>query len=123
MVTEGVCGQIKGRWRVLLRKNECDRDMVSLGTLACMILHNICTEQGDSLSRKLDLTFNPYTLQKRNRDEIRDLLKMTPCQKLRYLGKKVRNALCQKVCSEKETGKVLLTLNKNKNEVEGRLLT
>ena len=38
MVTEGVYGQLKGGWRVLLRKNECDRDMVSLGTLACMIL-------------------------------------------------------------------------------------
>ena len=74
--------------------------MVTLGTLACMIFHNICIEQGDSLSRKLDLTFNPYTLEKRNRDEIRDLLKMTACQKLKdtgYLGKEVRNALCQKV--------------------------
>ena len=82
-----------------VRKNECDRDMVSLVTLACMILHDICIEQGDSLSRKLDLTFNPDTLEKRNRDEIRDLLKMTGCQKLKdtgYLGKKVRNALLSK---------------------------
>ena len=32
MVTEGAYGQLKGRWRVLLRKNECDRDMVRLGS-------------------------------------------------------------------------------------------
>ena len=107
MVTEGAYGQL--RWRVMLRKNECDRDMVSLGTLVCMILNNISIEQGDSLSRKLDLTFSPDTLEKRNRDEIRDLLKMTACQNLKdtgYLGKKVRNALCQKVWSEKKTGNV-----------------
>ena len=98
MVTEGAFGQLKGRWRVFLRKNECGRDQVRLNTLASMVLHNICIERKDSLSKKLDLTFNPNTLEKRNRDEIRGLLQMTVCPKIRDTGvmaKEVRDVLCQ----------------------------
>ena len=71
--------------------------MVRLATLACMILHNICIDQGDSLSRKLDLTFDPDTLEKQNRDDIRELLQMTSCKKVNdtgAYGKQVRDALC-----------------------------
>ena len=82
-VTEGAYGQLNGSWRVLLRKNECDRDLVSLATLASMILDNICIEQGDSLSKKLDLTFKPDTLGKRTRNEIKELLQMTDCPKIK----------------------------------------
>ena len=110
MVTEGAYGQLKGRWRVLLRKNESETDMVTLSTLACMVLHNICIDQGDSLSKKLDLTFDPETLEKRDRDEIRELLQMTSCKKVNDTGahgRQVRDALCQKLWLEKETGVVL----------------
>ena len=41
MVTEGAYGQLKGMWRVLLRKSESNRDHVRTATLACMMLHNI----------------------------------------------------------------------------------
>jgi hypothetical protein len=84
-----------------------------------MILHNICIEQGNSLSKKLNLTFNPDTLGKRNRDEIRELLQMTDCPKTKdkkeeRMNKERMNkerlakndALCQKVWLEKETGEV-----------------
>ena len=37
MVTEEAYGQLKGRWRVLLRKNESDKEHVSTATLACMV--------------------------------------------------------------------------------------
>ena len=37
MVIEGAYGQLKGRWRVLLRKNESDKEHVSTATLACMV--------------------------------------------------------------------------------------
>jgi hypothetical protein len=109
MVTEGAYGQLKGRWRVLLRKNESESDMVTLATLACMILHNICIDQRDSLSKKLDLTFDPDTLEKRNRDDIRERLQMTCCKKVNdtgAYGKQVRDALCRKLWLEKETGLV-----------------
>ena len=42
MVTEGAYGQLKGRWRVLLRKSESSQDNVRITTLACMVLHNTC---------------------------------------------------------------------------------
>mgnify|MGYP000025959939 FL=1 len=54
MVTESAYGQLKGRWRVLFRKNESNKERVRTVTLACMVLHNICIESGDSIARKLD---------------------------------------------------------------------
>ena len=53
MVTEGAYGQLKGRWRVLLRKYDSARDQVRTTTLACLILHNVCIDRGDALSKKL----------------------------------------------------------------------
>ena len=41
MVTEGYYGQMKGRWRVTLRRNESSKEEVNTTTLACMVLHNI----------------------------------------------------------------------------------
>ena len=46
MVTEDCYGQLKGRWRVTLRKNESSKDEVKTTTLACMVLHNICIDRG-----------------------------------------------------------------------------
>ena len=74
--------------------------MVRLATLACMILHNICIDQGDSLLRKLDLTFDPDTLEKGNCDDIRELLQMTSGKNVNdtgAYGKQVRDELCQKL--------------------------
>ena len=58
-----------------------------------MILHNICIDQGDSLSRKLDLTFDQDTLEEQNRDDIRELLQRV--NDTGAYGKQVRDALCQ----------------------------
>lgn len=109
MVTEGAYGQLKGRWRVLFRKCESTRDQVRTTTLACIILHNVCIEQGDSISKKLDLTVDPSTQERRNRDEIRNLLQMRDCPKVRDTSveaNKIRDALCAKLWLEKETGEV-----------------
>ena len=107
MVTEGAYGQLKGRWRVLLWKSESNRDHVRTATLACMVLHNICIMQGDTISKKLDLSIDSNG-QKRNRDEIRKLLNMTDCSSIRDVSleaNKVRNALCDKLLwLEKEIG-------------------
>ena len=56
MVTEGCYGQMKGRWRVTLRRNESSKEEVKTTTLACMVLHNICIDRGETLSKQLDLT-------------------------------------------------------------------
>jgi hypothetical protein len=108
-VTEGAYGQLKGRWRVLLRKSESSKEHVRTVNLACMVLHNICIDQGDSLARKLDLTVDPNTQQKRNCEEIRKLLQMRECKSTKEGSSeavKVRNALCEKLWIEKETGEV-----------------
>ena len=44
MVTEGCYGQMKGRWRITLRKNESSKEEVKTTTLACMVLYNICID-------------------------------------------------------------------------------
>lgn len=46
MVREGAYGQLKGRYRVLLRKSESSRDVVRIITLACEVLHNMHTAKG-----------------------------------------------------------------------------
>lgn len=109
VVTEGAYGQLKGRWRVLLRKIESNKDLVQTVTLACMVLHNICIERGDSISRKLDLSVDPTTQEKRDREEIRKLLQMTDCRSSKDTSDeavKVRDVLCEKLWVEKETGKI-----------------
>ena len=75
MVTEGAYGQLKGRWRVLLRKNESSQDNARITTLACTVLHNTCIAKGDAISKKLDLSLDADG-QKINREEIRKLLQM-----------------------------------------------
>ena len=51
---------------VLIRKSDSSRAVVRIITLACMVLHNICIMQGDSISKKLDLRSDGND-QKRNR--------------------------------------------------------
>ena len=109
MVTEGAYGQLKGRWRVLLRKCESSRDQVRTATLACVVLHNTCINRGDSISKKLDLTVDPNSQEKRPREEIRKLLQMWDCSNARDTSteaKKVRDALCRKLWLEKNSGEV-----------------
>ena len=48
MVTEGCYGQMKGRWRVTLRRNESSKEEVKTTTLACMVLHIICIDRGET---------------------------------------------------------------------------
>lgn len=56
MVTEECYGQLKGRWRILLRKCEISTEEVRAATLACMVLHNVCIERLKTISKKLNLT-------------------------------------------------------------------
>ena len=76
MVIEGAFGQLKGRWRFLLRKSESNTYETKIATLACMVLHNICLDNGDTIPKKLDLTTDPATSQRRDRSTICDLLLM-----------------------------------------------
>ena len=93
MVTEGAYGQLKGRWPVL--------------ESACEILWS--TIEASALPKKLDLTFDLATNEKRNREKIREVLQMRNCAKVRDSSAqagKIRAALTEKLWLEKKTGQI-----------------
>ncbi len=51
IVVEAAFGMLKGRWRVLQPKCEASKEVVRSYSLACIILHNLCIERGDTLAR------------------------------------------------------------------------
>ncbi len=111
MVTEGAYGQLKGRWRILLRKCDSANEEVRRCALACVVLHNVCIEKGDTISSKLDLTNDPVTQQRRDPEVVRRLLDMRACKstkdtKCSPAAKNLRNILANKLWVEKESGKV-----------------
>lgn len=105
MVTEGAYGQLKGRCRILLRKCESRPEEVRLASLACIVLHNVCLDRGDTISQKLDLTRDPSTGELRDRATIRRLLQMRNCPKIRDTcpqATRIRNVLVEKFWRERE---------------------
>ena len=105
MVTECAYGQLKGRWRILMRKCESLPEEVKMITLACMVLHNICIAKGDVLPRTLDVTIDPNTNQKRESSEIRDILHMMDPSKPRNYEKRacrIHDTLANRFWLEKQ---------------------
>ena len=76
MVTECAFGQLKGRWRLLYRKGEVHQHSLKINVLACIVLHNICIEKGDSISRKLDLSYDKNDNTRKSPEVLRRILKM-----------------------------------------------
>ena len=77
MITEGAIGKIKGRFRILHRRNESNKDNVRIFALASSVLHNICIKRGDIITRSMDLTVDHATNKRRSRDEINNILHLT----------------------------------------------
>ena len=105
MVTEGAYGQLKGRWRILYRKCESSPDNVKIYTLACIVLHNICIDRGDTSLRQWDLSKDPQTNKRRPREEVRDLICMRNCRRIADPNSqacRIREALKQKFWLEKQ---------------------
>ena len=81
MVTEGAYGQLKGRWRLLMRK---------------------CESKKDNLKRAWDLSSN----ERRSQDEIREMLNMRKCRKTKDNSREaavLRDMLKDKFWEEKQT--------------------
>ena len=79
MVTEGAYGKLKGRFRVLYQKCECNKETVKAMVLACIVLHNTCIQCNEPFPPQLDLTVDPATNERRDRDTVRKLLDMHEC--------------------------------------------
>lgn len=105
MVTEAAYGQLKGRWRILLRKCECSQDTVKIMSLACVVLHNICIDMEDKAPISWDLTYDANTQQKQPRELVRELLNMRDCKRMRDTSAEataVRECLKSKFWSENQ---------------------
>ena len=103
MVVEGAFGQLKGRWRVLMRKNECKEETLKMMSLACVVLHNICIDLNDNIKKHWDAGYDPKTNKRRPQDQVRDLLHMTKCKRVPDTCKnaaKIRDCLKDKFWKE-----------------------
>ena len=63
MVVENSFGRLKGRWRCLLKQNECSVESMSSVVATCCVLHNICEMHHDNFDEELipleDLKMQP----------------------------------------------------------------
>ena len=83
MVIECAYGQLKGSWKIVLRKFKGSPSELKIACLACIVLHNVCIELGDSISRKLNLSVDPMANQVRDRATIARLLNMHSVRKFK----------------------------------------
>ena len=93
----------------MLRKCESNNEVIRTVALACVVLHNICLTRKDTCPKKLDLSIDPNTSEKRDRETVRELLQMRASQKVNDTSTealKIRNALAEKLWLEKETVEV-----------------
>ena len=109
MVTEGAYGHLKGRWRFLHRKSEGNLYDAKIAALSCVVLQNICLDQGDTLPSELDMTLDSATNQKRDRETICNLLLMRlSCKTFdpsNNKAVKLREAINKKLWKELENSK------------------
>ena len=55
-VVENAFGRLKGRWRCLAKRNDCNLEFVKLQVAACCTLHNICEVHGDRYQEEWSAT-------------------------------------------------------------------
>lgn len=106
MAVECAFGQLKGRWRILGRKNESHQNTIKSMSLACIVLHNLCIEVSDQGRLAWDVTYDPMTNKKRPREVIQNMLHMTKCKKVPDNSRNasvIRDCLKNKFWDEKQS--------------------
>ncbi|KAG1968277.1 protein ALP1-like [Pimephales promelas] len=54
VVVENAFGRLKGRWRCLMKRNDCAVDLVKSMVLTCCALHNLCESHGEAYESAWD---------------------------------------------------------------------
>ena len=93
MASEGAFGKLKSRFRVLHRKCESSKEPVKAMDFVAVVLHNICLEMGDILPRSMDLTIDPATNKRRDREEVAAILDLTDRRQKNYTRDKTTTAI------------------------------
>ena len=93
MVSEDAFGKLKSRFKVLHRKCESSKESVKAMGLAAVVLHNICLDMGDILPRSMDLTADPVTNKRRDREEVAATVDLTDRNQRNYMGYKTATAI------------------------------
>ena len=119
LITEGGFGKWKRRFRVLFRKCESNKEIVKIMDLACVLLHNLCTDKEDIIiPRKFDLSYDHVTIKRRDRTELRDMPnlnngRLKNYDKGRGEGVKVREALIKAFLDEIKTEFVIILVSES----------
>ena len=93
MVSEGAFSEFRSQFRVLHRKCESSKESVKAMDLAAVALHNISLEMRDILPRSMDLTADPATNKRRDREEVAAILDLTDRNQRNYTGDKTATAI------------------------------
>ena len=87
---------------------ECSQENTRKAALACVV-HNICLEKGNTITREMDLAIALQTGNRRDRATIRELLQMRACDKINDTDTRarlIREGLIEKLWLEKQGGGV-----------------
>ncbi|XP_064165459.1 uncharacterized protein LOC135240108 [Anguilla rostrata] len=53
-VAENAFGRLKGRWRCLTKRNDCNVDVIRAMVVTCCVLHNLCERNGEAFAGEPD---------------------------------------------------------------------
>ncbi|KAJ8346776.1 hypothetical protein SKAU_G00281770 [Synaphobranchus kaupii] len=53
-VVENAFERLKGRWRCLTKRNDCNVDVIKAMVVTCCVLHNLCEKNGEAFTEELD---------------------------------------------------------------------
>ena len=62
VVSEHAFGMLKGRWRILFKKNDCALENIQVVIMTCILLHNICIARKDPCNPRWKLKVDELNL-------------------------------------------------------------